>query len=373
MDVSVPGDAETEVARRIKSAALQCWGHAVALIGRHPTLAAALDRLERFAESDGPVLITGETGTGKELFARALYLLSRRRGRPFIGVNCPQYQDGNIVASQLFGYARGSFTGALADREGVFEAANGGVVFLDEVGELTPQTQAMLLRVLGAAEVVRVGETCCRRIDVRVVAATSRDLSKLVEAGQFRADLHYRLRCLQIHVPPLRERGLDWQLLLEHELRILGACASRRKTFSRDALRLLADYRWPGNVREVKAVADAGFHVSSGDTVLPQEIASFLDARGTPASGPDAPSAEQAPRQFGRLVGGEGNFWELVHGPFMKRELTRADVREIVARGLAGAGGSYKRLLRDFGLPDDDYVRFMDFLRHHRLKPSVRT
>jgi transcriptional regulator with GAF, ATPase, and Fis domain len=178
--LEAPGEGLSEVARTVHAYARERWGHSQSrrtmLLGRHPAFVTALHRVARFAQSDATVLITGETGTGKELFARALYLLSARRGTAFVSVNCAQYQDGQLSVSELFGHRKGSFTGAVADQPGVFEAADGGVVFLDEIGELPPQGQAILLRTLSEGEIVRLGEARARPVNVRVVAATNRDL-----------------------------------------------------------------------------------------------------------------------------------------------------------------------------------------------------
>jgi transcriptional regulator with GAF, ATPase, and Fis domain len=366
-----PTTLQIAAAKLIRERSLERWGEKrpTVIIGQHPALADALERVVRFAGADGPVLITGETGTGKELFARAIYLLSRRNGTPFVCINCAQYQEGQIIASELFGHRKGSFTGALAEHRGVFEAGDGGIVFLDEVGELSLQTQAMLLRVLGEGEVVRVGETQSRKVDVRVVAATSRDLRALVEAGRFRSDLFYRLRGLQLRIPPVRERGDDWQLIVEYYLEQLGAARLRRKSFSRAALALLGNYAWPGNVREVKAVVDTGFHLSDGELIEAAHFAESLEEIARCGELARVPLLE-TPGRYEIMARGEASFWEVVHRPYLNRELSRAEARDIVAQGLGESRGSYKRLLTIFGIDAADYLRFMDFLRHHRLKPE---
>ena len=367
---AAPSLLQTPLARLIRERSVECWGdkRPTVIVGRHPALQATLERVARFAEADGPVLITGETGTGKELFARAVYLLSRRKGTPFVCINCAQYQEGQIVASELFGHRKGSFTGALAEHRGVFEAGDGGIVFLDEVGELSLQTQAMLLRVLGEGEVVRVGETHSRKVDVRVVAATSRDPKALVESGRFRPDLFYRLRGLHLKIPAVRERGDDWQLISHYYLDQLARTRARRKSFSTNALALLGGYDWPGNVREVKAVVDTGFHMSDGELIEATDFAESLEDAARCDELARVPLVETT--RFDRMARGEATFWEAVHRPYLNRELSRAEAREIVAQGLAASGGSYKRMLALFGVDAADYLRFMDFLRHHRLKPE---
>ncbi|PYR70364.1 MAG: hypothetical protein DMF88_03050 [Acidobacteria bacterium] len=363
----------TEVARTIHELSLQRWGPAspVQVIGRHDGLVDMLNRLVQFARSDSPVLVTGETGTGKELVARALYLLADRNRKPFAKMNCAQYQEGQVIASELFGHRKGSFTGAVADHEGVFLAADGGVVFLDEIGELSLQVQAMLLRVLSEGEVVPVGGTQARRVDVRVVTATNQDLRARVASGGFRADLYYRLRYLHVQVPPLRMRGDDWELILSHHVERLAEKRATVKRFSDEALTLLRRYDWPGNVREVKALADTGFCLSQGTLIEPGHFIEALESAARLHQFHNVPLTDIVTRKYESLVNKEGSFWDLVYQPYMDRDLTRADVQAIVERGLTSVRGSYKRLLARFGVAPEDYLRFMDFLRHHRLKPDA--
>jgi transcriptional regulator with GAF, ATPase, and Fis domain len=366
---------ELPVARLIAARATERWQgeQSATIVGRHPSVAAALDRAVRFARCDSPVLITGETGTGKELFARAVYLLSGRLKGPMVTVNCAQYQEGQIIASELFGHKRGSFTGAVGDHRGIFESAEGGVVFLDEVGELSSQAQAMLLRLLSEGEIVPVGESRARRVNVRTVMATNRNLKEMVEAGRFRADLFYRIRHLQITVPPVRTRGDDWAIIAAHYLGRL-AQGRERKRFSCEAMALLERHDWPGNVREIRGVVDTAFHLSEGPVMEPDDFTGSLEAAANTIqinSFPlDCAPVPTAAALFSRLIAGEGTFWDLVHQPYMDRELNRPQVREVVALGLGRSGGSYKRMLGEFGMPLSDYLKFMDFLRHHRLKPG---
>jgi DNA-binding NtrC family response regulator len=367
-------EAHTELAQTIHARARARWGDGVAplMVGRHAKFTAVLDHLARFADSDSPVLITGETGTGKELFARALYLLSRVDGAPFHSVNCAQYHDGQLVASELFGHKKGSFTGAAADHVGLFEAAQGGMVFLDEVTELSPPAQAMLLRALSEGEIVPVGETRARRVKVRVVAATGSDLPALIHSGRLRADLYYRLRGLHLKVPPVRERGDDWELIREYYLDRLRTTRSRPKHFSAESIDVLRSYRWPGNVRELKSLVETGFHLSDGEIIEPRHFLDSLEEAARLEQIHKVPllSLDVESQCYERMTRGEGSFWQLVHGPYLKRELSRAQVRAIVARGLDATRGSYKQMLRLFGIADADYLRFMDFLRHHNLKPE---
>ncbi|HEU4559390.1 MAG TPA: sigma 54-interacting transcriptional regulator [Longimicrobium sp.] len=371
---------ETELARRIRLLALEQWGErrCTTLVGRHPSLVSTLEKVMHFAQAEGPVLITGESGTGKELFAHAVYLLSNRRRKPYIAVNCAQYGDGHLIASELFGHRRGSFTGAFTDHRGVFEEADGGVVMLDEVGELSPQAQAMLLRALSEGEIVPVGETRARSVNVRVIAATNRDLRQMVAEGKFREDLFYRLRFLHLTVPPLRQREDDWQLLMSFYMRRLGERGGVAKRCSPAALERLARYPWPGNVRELRGLAEVGYCLAgSGALIEPEHFEERLEtpvslvtvtAGGTVA--PAESGSRLAMELLAQVNGGSGNFWSVVYEPFMERDLNRGQVQAVIEEGLRRSNWSYKRALRVFGVAANDYLRFMDFLRHHQLKPQ---
>jgi two-component system response regulator HydG len=235
------------------------------MIGRTAAIRSVFAAVRRVAPQDTTVLVTGETGTGKELVARALHKLSPRSGAPFIAVNCAALGEG-VLESELFGHVKGAFTGAVRDREGVFESAHGGTIFLDEVGEMSSNVQQRLLRVLQEREVTRVGSSRPVKVDVRVIAATNRDLMKSVAAGQFRQDLYYRLAVFPIEVPPLRDRQADIPLLVAHAIERLRERVSdaHELACSPFAIRLMRMYEWPGNVRELmsvleRAAVDAGF------------------------------------------------------------------------------------------------------------------
>jgi transcriptional regulator with GAF, ATPase, and Fis domain len=359
-------------AREIRRLSLEQWGDrkVTTVIGQHASIRTALARVARIAPADGPTILTGETGTGKELFARALYLLSPRRGKPFISVNCAQYHDSQLIASELFGHKRGSFTGAMGDHRGVFESAAGGVVFLDEIGELTLGAQSMLLRVLSESEIVPVGDTSARPVDVRVIAATSRNLVGMVAAGQFRSDLYYRLRHMHIHVPCVRERGDDWELIAADQLQRLVATTGQRKTLADDALLLMSGYPWPGNVRELKSVVDTGFHMAEGDLIDASVFAHELESVARTAQLQRIPLADGPRDPLQRMLENGESFWDVVHGPYLGRELSRAEARAVLEQGLQRSRGSYRRLLALFNIDSADYLKFMDFLRHQRLKPD---
>lgn len=364
---------QTDLARDIHRRSLDRWGPSLetVLVGRDEALHQSLKRLVRFAAADSPVLITGETGTGKELFARALYLTSARRKQHFLSVNCAQYLGEQLVASELFGHKKGSFTGAVGNHRGVFEDADGGIVFLDEIGDLPLAGQAMLLRVMSEGEIVPVGATHGKRVDVRVVAATNRSLQQMVAKGTFRKDLYYRLRCLSVPVPPLRERGDDWRLIAEHFLHLLAEESDTVKVLSGEARRTLARHHWPGNVREVRGCIETGYYLSETAKIRTVDFWEALehDARTTELG---AVPLVDAKEYCDRLCSGEVDFWTLVHSSFMDREINRTQVRAMIAEGLRRSLGSYKGMAERFGIQPDQYLKFMDFLRHHRLKPMRR-
>jgi PAS domain S-box-containing protein len=246
------------------------------LVGRSEPIKRVVRLVKQVAPTDVTVLIEGETGTGKELVARAIHDESTRRKGPFIAVNCAGLSE-ELAASQLFGHRRGAFTGAVADAPGMFEAARSGTLFLDEIGDLPPRVQTTLLRVLEERAVMRLGETQLRPVDVRIVAATNRELVKEVAAGRFRSDLLYRVRVGRIHLPPLRDRRVDFPLLVHHIICEQRALTSRAvKGVSDDAMQAMLAYEWPGNVRELKnALGYAVIHCA-GDALdledLPPEV-----------------------------------------------------------------------------------------------------
>jgi len=247
--------------------------------GVSPTFRRALELAERVAATESTILIRGESGTGKEVFARYIHELSDRSGGRFLSINCGALPEG-LLESELFGHVKGSFTGAVKDKEGLFVAASGGSFFLDEVGEMAPATQVKLLRVLQQREVIPVGATDPQSVDVRLIAATNRDLERDIEQGRFRSDLYYRLNVISIELPALRERLDDIPLLADHflERQAGGGQASagesprrratdRVKTLSAETLAILQAYQWPGNVRELENVIERAVALSRGETI----------------------------------------------------------------------------------------------------------
>ncbi len=244
--------------------------------GASPALTAALSRVSKVAGSDSTVLISGETGTGKELVARAIHRRSRRSSRPFIAVNCAAIPR-DLIASELFGHEKGAFTGATQRRVGRFELADGGTIFLDEVGELLPDTQAVLLRVLQEREFERVGGTHSIRVDVRVIAATNRDLKAAVANGTLREDLFYRLNVFPVDMPPLRKRREDISALVNYFVDHYGRKAGKTfRSVNEATLGRLQSYPWPGNVRELRNVIERSVIVCDGDEFAVDE--SWLSA-----------------------------------------------------------------------------------------------
>ena len=251
------------------------------IVGDSHPIRLVLDAVEQVAMTDATVLITGETGTGKELIARAIHRLSPRSQGPLVKFNCAAIPD-TLLASELFGHERGAFTGAVARRKGRFEQANRGTLFLDEIAELPPEMQVMLLRVLQEREFERLGGGETVRVDVRIVAATSRDLAEDVRAGRFRSDLYYRLNVFPIHLPPLRERAEDIPLLTSHFVAKHGERFGRTiNRIDRRAVNLLASYHWPGNVRELENVIERAVILSRNGTLrVEKEILPSVAATG---------------------------------------------------------------------------------------------
>lgn len=243
-----------------------------AMVGVSAAIREVKASIARVAASDTSVLITGETGTGKELVAQLLHQHSRRRQRPFVSINCAAIPD-SLLESELFGYERGAFTGADSARAGHLTAAAGGTVLLDEIGEMTPYAQAKILRALDTREIYRLGSTQRQRLDIRVAAATNQDLDRRIEDGRFRRDLYYRLNVSRISLPPIRERREDIPVLLDHCIREMNRVFGRNvQGFTAQAREQLYDYSWPGNVREIKNVVESAF------VNLPARPVGFLEA-----------------------------------------------------------------------------------------------
>jgi transcriptional regulator with PAS, ATPase and Fis domain len=264
------------------------------LLGADASMSELRRAIERAAPAPFAILIEGESGSGKELVARAIHRSSLRRDRPFCTLNCAALPD-DLIEAELFGHARGAFTGAVSERAGVFEEAHGGTLFLDEVGELSPRAQAKLLRVIQEGELRRIGENLSRRVDVRIVSATNRDLREEVRAGRFRLDLLYRLDVIRLCVPPLRERREDVAMLADHFWKEATTRIGSRAVLSASTTAALARYDWPGNVRELQNVLSAlAVRAPRRGVVPPDALPSPFRA----SSGAEACRLEDARRTF---------------------------------------------------------------------------
>jgi two-component system response regulator HydG len=251
------------------------------IVGRSVVIQELLDRVRRVAPTDATILIQGESGTGKELIARALHVASRRGERPFVPVNCAAITE-TLLESELFGHAKGSFTGATRARRGLFEEANGGTLFIDEIGETAPGFQAKLLRALQEGEVRRVGESTPVQVDVRVIAATNQDLRRAIAERRFREDLYYRLAVVPMRIPPLRERRDDVPLLAAHFLESFARRTGTTKTLAPEAVARLVEHSWPGNVRELENVIEHAAALSPGPEIGAADVQ--IEPHGAPGA-----------------------------------------------------------------------------------------
>jgi DNA-binding NtrC family response regulator len=340
------------------------------MLGQSPALKHVREDIEHAARSDAKVLITGESGVGKEVVARLIHQGGTRRHNPLVAINCAGIPN-TLLESELFGHAKGSFTDAHHDKRGLLEVAHGGTLFMDEVGEMSLRMQALLLRFLETGEIQRVGsERQAPVVNVRVITATHQRLLDRVADKSFREDLYYRLNVIHIEVPPLRERPDDIRLLLVHFLRESAAAHQvGHPTLTPDAMARLLEYRWPGNVRELKNIAErlvlnqrANGSIAPDD--LPGEILRDRSARLFQAGARVDPSP--AGELFERMVRGGESFWAVVYEPFMLRDLTRDDLRTLLRMGLEHTRGNYKMLVSCFNMPPEDYKRFMSLLRKYQ-------
>ena len=309
--------------------------------GESAPMKALRDAINRVAPTDARVLIVGESGTGKELVARALHRLGPRAEQPFIAVNCAAMPE-DLVESQLFGVVKGAFTGAVSTRDGLFGAADGGTLFLDEIGDMSLNAQGKVLRVLQEGEYERLGSTCATKVDVRILAATHRDLPAQVEAEKFREDLLFRLNVIRLEVPPLRERAGDVRLLGEHFL--VRSAADRKRpipTLQEESWRLLNAYAWPGNVRELKNVVERLVILGRGAGIGPEDLPREI-TRGKPGRGGGAPVREANP-----YVG-------------LTLQAARASLeRDLIQAALKRHGGNVTRAAGELGLERSNL--------HHRI------
>ena len=346
------------------------------LLGESDVIEALRADIASAARTHAKVLITGETGVGKEVVARLIHNQSARSRQAFMAVNCSGIPE-TLLASELFGHARGSFTGAYRDKVGLIRQADRGTLFLDELGEMSLAMQAMLLRFAETGELQTVGlDSPVGRADVRLITATNRDLRDQIAAGEFREDLYYRLNVIHIRIPPLRERGRDVVLLFRHFLRKASeAHHLPPPDLTPEAEQIVLSYEWRGNVRELRNVTERIALRDSNRPISPEDLPVELRATSTQdrgevtvslsGSSTDAaaaqPHAPVAQHLWDKLMTG-GDFWEVVQKPFRAHEITRAELAALIDRGLQETRGSYRALVRLFNLPPSDYKRFHAFL-----------
>jgi transcriptional regulator with PAS, ATPase and Fis domain len=333
------------------------------IVGSSAALQQLLGVAARIATSHVKVLITGESGVGKDVLARFIHSRSTRSNERFVALNCAGVPE-TLLESELFGHVKGSFTGAYRDKVGCLEQAHRGTIFLDEIGDMGLRMQALLLRFLETGELQAVGsDVPAVRVNVRVIAATNRNLAEMVDRGEFRQDLYYRIHVVHLHVPPLRERVEDIRPLVEH---FLARSGTDPLTVGDEAMRLLETYGWPGNVRELLHTIEQVALFVTGRPVEPEDLPKRILAQ---QPGYSTPRRERrhsvADDLYDGLTTGKLRFWENIYPLFTNRDITRADLRHLVRRGLTSTSGSYRGLLRLFGLDTQDYKPLLNFLAAH--------
>jgi transcriptional regulator with PAS, ATPase and Fis domain len=313
------------------------------------------------AMADDPLLITGETGTGKTHFAELIHNYSGKKGK-FVAINTPGIPE-SLFESEVFGHKKGAFTNAAYDKKGLVEEAEWGTLLIDEITEVSVALQAKLLRFIETGKYTRLGESFERESDVRVIAATNKDLQKAIERNEFREDLYYRLNVFEIEIPPLRERKGDLEALVREKIEYLN-----NKRIGEGFWQVIYSYDWPGNVRELISILKrAGFlekEIITGKDIQGVINASFRNRNNKMKNDTNVNNHIWSEFKEGK------SFWEAVKKPYLSRDLNRAEVKALIARGLVESGGRYKRLLSVFNLKENDYHRFMRFLHEQNLKPD---
>jgi transcriptional regulator with PAS, ATPase and Fis domain len=305
------------------------------IIGRSTAMMEVFKLMEKVANSDSTVLINGESGTGKELVARAIHHNGPRKDKPFVVQNCSAFND-NLLESALFGHTRGSFTGALRDKKGLFEVADGGTFFLDEVGDMSPALQVKLLRVLQEGTFIPVGGNHSKEVDVRVIAATHKDLGELVKKGEFREDLFYRINVIRLHLPPLRERREDLAVLIDHFLRKHHRENQRTRGLSPEAMAILSAYPWPGNIRELENEIERLLVLGGDMELIPADL---ISGRIRDTVVPGGVSLMSPMKTTGKL-----------------NEAVEALEREMIQRGLMRTQYNKSRLARELGISRSNLI-----------------
>jgi transcriptional regulator with GAF, ATPase, and Fis domain len=336
------------------------------LVGTSTAMLDLEQEIERVADSEAKVLVTGESGVGKELVARAIHAHSPRHTKSFVTVNCAGLPE-TLLESELFGHVKGSFTGAYRDKPGKLEMGDRGTVFLDEIGEMSLRMQGMLLRFLETGELQKVGsDGAAATVDVRVITATNRNLAEMIGQGQFREDLFYRLNVIHLHVPPLRERREDIPVLVEHFFQHMGRTNGHSQEVAPEALVAMTEYSWPGNVRELENVIER-LVVTRRDQIIRYEDLPFeVRAQRGMALRPTRERRRTiADDLFKRMTENHESFWTAVYPLYMHREITRENIRELVRKGLEHTHGNYRVVTKLFNIALQDYKKFLNFLRKH--------
>lgn len=339
------------------------------LVGESPSLELLRDRIGLAAASPLDILITGESGTGKELVARAIFRTGRRQSGKFVAVDCGSLTD-SLAEAELFGYRKGAFTGAIENREGLLEAADGGTVFLDEISNMPFRLQAKLLRVLQEREVRRIGEIVPRKVDIQIIAATNKDLFEEMKAGRFRRDLFYRLKMMEIKVPPLRERAEDIPLLIDWFLKKTSELeGGRAKRFRSEAMTLLKNYSYPGNIRELKNIVAGSYYSTAREIIGVDELPPEVHLEDPKRGGDESRMPE---RLYREIVEGDGTFEDLVKKPFLKRQFGSSVVREVVQLALRKTCGRYRDAFVQLRIPENRYSVTMQFLKRNNCYLDFR-
>jgi transcriptional regulator with GAF, ATPase, and Fis domain len=350
----------------------------IELIGTSPAMTELKAEIERVARSDAKVLITGESGAGKEIVARAIAAASQRPMSAFVPVNCAGIPE-TLLESELFGHVKGSFTGAYRDKPGKLEMAENGTIFLDEIGEMSLRMQGLLLRFLETGELQKVGaERVGKTTNIRVIVATNRNLREMVNQTQFREDLFYRINVIHLVVPPLRERRQDIPLLIDFFFRELverhmiatgtngNGGGHHVRTLAPDAIAALSSYSWPGNVRELQNVIERLVVTTRREVIQVDDLAPEIRTPGQIGTRPRRERRRTvADDLFKKLIEERESFWTSVYPLYMNREITKYNVRDLIHKGLEEARGNYKIVLRLFNMESRDYKRFLNFLRKH--------
>ena len=337
------------------------------LIGTSGVIAELSQEIDRVARSDAKVLITGESGVGKELVAHAIHQRSPRASRPMIAVNCAGLPE-TLLESELFGHVKGSFTGAYRDKQGKLEMADRGSIFLDEIGEMTLRMQGLLLRFMEAGELQKVGaDRITANVSVRVIAATNRNLRDMIAEGTFREDLFYRLNVIHLIVPPLRERREDIPPLIDFFMeRFTRNNGHPVKYIAAETNKLLCEYAWPGNVRELENVIERLVVTGRTESVMPESLPTEIRMQQSIALRPKRERRRTvADDLYKKLTEDRESFWSAVYPLYMQREITRGNMRDLVRKGLEDARGNYKIVAKLFNMDPSDYKRFLNFLRKH--------